>query len=137
MAKGNVYLVIAKPRFDDPIPNKVKAVYSWEENIKDEFGELVLDGEGNPTKEVMHPTWKQVARKYKRQFGPAIEVDYAGDGKAYKIIEMDLSFLTGEIDELISLKGAKRFPKYRLLTRKEARRFVRGNLNETAETAGK
>ena len=132
MARGNIYLVVPKARVNDPIPTKAKNTYKWEEQRKDENGVPVFDKDNTPVMDEVHPTWKQAAKKYKRKFGEAREIEY--QGVKYILIEIELSFLSGQIDELIALKGNKVFPRYRLLTRSEARKFVKGELHASAET---
>lgn len=125
-------MVIQNGKFDDPVPNRVKDTYKWDEAQTDENGEPVLDENGDPVMVEVHPTWKQIAERNKRRFGAAIK--YRFEDTNYQIIELELSFLTGQIDDLIKLKGNKAFPKYRLLTRREAKRFLRGRLDASAET---
>lgn len=83
-------------------------------------------------KVAVHPTWQQVGERFKSSFGEAVEVEYGGN--RFMLLELELSFLSGEIEDLIQLKKNKVFPRYRLLTNREAKKFVRGNLSESDET---
>lgn len=130
--RGNAYLIIPKGQFSDLIPNRVKNSYGWNEPLLDAEGKPVLDEKGEPGTTDIHPTWQQVAEKFKSDFGEVREIEYSGN--RYMVVELELSFLSGEIEDLISLKKNKVFPRYRLLTNKEAKRFVKGALSADDET---
>jgi hypothetical protein len=132
MARGNAFLCIPKSAFKDPIPNRVKKSYGWKESQFDEKGQPVLDAKGEPVQVEVHPTWEQVAAKFKANFGEAREVKFGAND--FVLIELELSFLSGEIEDLVQLKKSKVFPRYRIFTNKEAKAFLRGDLGADAET---
>ena len=125
-------MCIPKGSFKDPIPDRVKASYTWNETQLDEKGEPVLDEAGNPVQVAIHPTWEQVADRFKGSFGDVRQYNYGGTN--FMLIEMELSFLSGEIEDLILLKGNKVFPRYRIFTNREAKLFLKGELTAEAET---
>ena len=104
---------------DNNVPLKLKN--KWK------FKDPILDGEGNPTGEVeIHPSWLGAANRLKKNFGATRPVTY--EGNPFVMIELELSFIEGEIAEVEKLQSnspsAK--AKYRILTNTEAKDFLNG-----------
>lgn len=115
MAQGNVYIVIPQGEKTKKIPSKLFDKLGWEETERGNNGE--------ETKRKKEPTWQEVGERYKSQFGDVRTHQW--QGITYNVIELELSFLNGEIAELVKLqKGNKK--DFLLMTNTEARRWLAG-----------
>jgi hypothetical protein len=115
--RGNVYMCLDNTTFNKLIPTELVATYGIPEY--DEEG--VQNG-------VIHPTFKELGEYNRRKFGanPMVKI---GNAKFY-IIELEASWLDGELSALLKLGKNKAYPKNCLMTRSEAAKFIRDNSND-------
>jgi len=106
--------------FNKLIPTELVATYGIPEY--DEEG--VQNG-------VIHPTFKELGEYNKRKFGyvPMVKI---GNAKFY-IVELEASWINGELSALLKLGKNKAYPKNCLMTRSEAAKFIRDNSNDVEE----
>ncbi len=87
----------------------------------------VIDEKGIVTGEVeIHPSWLKAANKLRSNFGDIRELTY--QGTQFLLIELDLSFLDGEVAEVQKLQSNQAGKKawYRILTNSEAKQLLSG-----------
>ena len=115
--RGNVYMCLDNTTFNKLIPTELVAKYGIPEY--DEEG--IQNG-------VIHPTFKELGEYNRRKFGanPMVKI---GNAKFY-IIELEASWLDGELSALLKLGKNKAYPKNCLMTRPEAAKFIRDNAND-------
>ena len=109
--RGNVYLSLDTKTFKGLIPEELMKTYGIPEY--DEEG--IQNG-------VIHPTFKELGEYNRRKFGanPVVEI-----GKAkYHIIQLEASWVSGELSALLDLGKGKEYPNNCLMTRTEAAQFV-------------
>lgn len=117
MAQGNVYIVIPQTEMAKKIPSKLFDKLGWEVDVLD-------PKTGEPTgKQKKEPTWQDVGERYRSQFGDIRE--YEWQGVTYSIIELELSFLKGEIAEIVKLQKSNK-KDFLLMTNSEARAWLAG-----------
>jgi hypothetical protein len=106
--------------FNKLIPTELVATYGIPEY--DEEG--VQNG-------VIHPTFKELGEYNRRKFGyvPMVKI---GNAKFY-IVELEASWINGELSALLKLGKNKAYPKNCLMTRSEAAKFIRDNANDVEE----
>jgi len=104
--------------FNKLIPTELVATYGIPEY--DEEG--VQNG-------VIHPTFKELGQYNKRKFGyvPMVKI---GNTKFY-IVELEASWINGELSALLKLGKNKAYPKNCLMTRTEAAKFIRDNSDDS------
>ena len=109
--RGNVYLSLDTKTFKGLIPEELMKTYGIPEY--DEEG--IQNG-------VIHPTFKELGEYNRRKFGanPVVEI-----GKAkYHIIQLEASWVSGELSALLDLGKGKEYPSNCLMTGTEAAQFV-------------
>lgn len=118
--RGNVYMCLDNTTFNKLIPTELVATYGIPEY--DEEG--VQNG-------VIHPTFKELGEYNLRKFGtvPMVKI---GNAKFY-IVELEASWINGELSALLKLGKNKAYPKNCLMTRSEAAKFIRDNANDVEE----
>ena len=109
--RGNVFLCLDNTTFNKLIPNELVGIYGIPEY--DEEG--IQNG-------VTHPTFKELGEYNRRKFGhnPMVKI---GKAKFY-IIQLEASWLNGELSSLLNLGKNKAYPKNCLMTRSEASIFL-------------
>lgn len=120
MAQGNCYLLIPALEKENAVPLKLKEKWQFKEPVIDpETGEVTGKIE-------IHPSWLKAANKLRSNFGDIREVSYAGVD--YLLIEMELSFIDGEVAEVQKLQSNQvgKRAHYRILTNSEAKDFLAG-----------
>ena len=119
MAQGNVYLLIPKTEKDNAVPLKLKEKWQFKEPVIDEKG--IVTGEVE-----IHPSWLKAANKLRSNFGDIRELTY--QGTQFLLIELELSFLDGEVAEVQKLQSNQAGKKawYRILTNSEAKQLLSG-----------
>ena len=112
--RGNVFLCLDNTTFNKLIPNELVGTYGIPEY--DEEG--IQNG-------VTHPTFKELGEYNRRKFGhnPMVKI---GKAKFY-IIQLEASWLNGELSSLLNLGKNKAYPKNSLMTRTEAAKFIQDN----------
>lgn len=120
MAQGNLYLLIPDNEKENQVPAKLRD--KWQ------FTEAVLDEQGQPTGQttIVHPSWLGAANRLRKNFGVVRDVTYSG--KAFKLIELELSFIDGEVQEVQKLQSNQpgRQQDYQILTNSEAQDLLAG-----------
>ena len=115
--RGNVYLSLDTKTFKGLIPEELMKTYG----IPQYNEEGVQNG-------VIKPTFEELGKYNRRKFGanPVVKI-----GKAkYHIIQLEASWLDGELSALLKLGKNKAYPKNCLMTRSEAAKFIRDNAND-------
>ncbi len=112
--RGNVYMCLNDTTFNQLIPSELLSTYGMPEY--DEEG--IQNG-------VTHPTFKELGEYNRRKFGHNPMVDI-GDNKFY-IIELEASWLNGELSSLLRLGEGLAYPHNCLMTRTEASQFLQDN----------
>ena len=109
--RGNVYLSLDTKTFKGLIPEELMKTYGIPQY--DEEG--IQNG-------VIKPTFEELGKYNRRKFGanPVVKI-----GKAkFHIIELEASWVSGELSALLKLGKDKKYPNNCLMTRTEASKFV-------------
>ena len=115
--RGNVYLSLDTKTFKGLIPEELMKTYGIPQY--DEEG--IQNG-------VIKPTFEELGEYNRRKFGanPMVKI---GKAKFY-IIQLEASWLDGELSALLKLGKNKAYPKNCLMTRSEASKFVSKHSND-------
>jgi len=116
--RGNVYLSLDTKTFKGLIPEELMKTYGIPQY--DEEG--IQNG-------VIKPTFKELGEYNRRKFGanPVVKI-----GKAkFHIIELEASWVSGELSALLDLGKGKEYPNNCLMTRTEAAKFIRDNSDDS------
>ncbi|GIV35466.1 MAG: hypothetical protein KatS3mg031_3001 [Chitinophagales bacterium] len=100
--RGNTYIIIPLSSKALKVPQKLADRLGWDE--------VEYDEEGNEIKRTRkQPTWEELGLRYKRNFGDIRTVERGGE--QFIVIELELSFIKGEVQEVIKLQrqGKKDF----------------------------
>ena len=117
MAQGNVWVLIEKTSKDALVPVKLKNKWKFKDQVIDEdTGQVINEID-------LHPSWLQAANRLRADFGDVREL--SPEGKDYIIIELELSWQDGEIDEVIKLQS-NRNKNFQLYTNSEAIALLNG-----------
>lgn len=119
--RGNVYLSIPAADFNDSVPF---TFWDWQVTATDP-----QNPEAEPEVLTVHPTWAELAEKNKPLYGEVVSVTVGED--EYKLIELEASWLNGEISQLIALGEGQSVYGYTLMNNSEAQAFVRDNAPES------
>ena len=109
--RGNVYLSLDTKTFKGLIPEELMKTYGIPQY--DEEG--IQNG-------VIKPTFEELGEYNRRKFGanPVVKI-----GKTkYHIIQLEASWVSGELSALLDLGKGKEYPNNCLMTRTEASQFV-------------
>ena len=109
--RGNVYMCLDNTTFKGLIPEELMKTYGIPQY--DEEG--VQNG-------VIKPTFEELGEYNRRKFGanPVVKI-----GKAkFHIIQLEASWVSGELSALLDLGKDKKYPNNCLMTRTEASQFV-------------
>lgn len=115
MAQGNCFILIPEAEKNNAVPVKLKD--KWQFTEPDEVT-------GEPV--AINPSWLKAANKLKGNFGEIRPVTYGGQN--FILIELELSFIDGEVAEVVKLQSNQVAKKahYRILTNDEAKRLLAG-----------
>jgi len=117
MAQGNVWVLIEKTSKNALVPVKLKNKWKFKEQVIDEdTGQVINEID-------LHPSWLQAANRLRADFGDVRELSL--EGKDYILIELELSWQDGEIDEVIKLQS-NRNKNFQLYTNSEAIALLNG-----------
>jgi hypothetical protein len=119
MAQGNVWILIESDSKDNPVPVKLKNKWKFTEPILDaDTGQQIGIEE-------IHPSWLGAANRLRQQFGDVREVGI--EGKEYILVEMELSFVEGEVEEVQKLQSNRPGNyNFTIYTNSEAIALLRG-----------
>ena len=115
--RGNVYMCLNTATYNEKIPTELVATYGIPSY--DEEGEFV---------ETLHPTFKELGEYNRAKFGVIVEVIIGSD--TYYIIELEVSWKSGEITALLKLGEGLSYPNNTLMTNTEAISFVNENTSD-------
>ena len=115
--RGNVYICLNTSTYNSKIPKELLA----------SCGIPTFDEEG-VLEEVIHPTFKELGAYNLQKFGSVPKIKIGSSN--YYIIELELSWLNGEISSLIKLGKGLSFPKNALMNSSEAKEFIKDNTSE-------
>ena len=125
MAKGNIFILIHGDDLVGNPPVKTKDRYEWET--------YTYDIDGNITDTIINvPTWETLATRYEQTYGVLRNGVYNEDGETYYIIEFETSFIKGEVQQLLALSNIGNFPKYVILSAREAVVFLKDGILDEA-----
>ena len=125
MAKGNIFILIHGDDLVGNPPVKTKDRYEWETYI--------YDIDGNITDTIINvPTWETLATRYEQTYGVLRNGVYNEDGETYYIIEFETSFIKGEVQQLLALSNPGNFPKFVILSAREAVVFLKNGILDEA-----
>lgn len=113
--QGNCYILIPEGEKNNPVPVKLKN--KWQ------FTDPGANPDDPPVE--VHPSWLGAANRLKSYFGDVREVTV--EGKPFILIELELSFVEGEVAEVLKLQSSKPGEyKYTILTSSEAVELLSG-----------
>ena len=113
--QGNCYILIPDAEKNNPVPVKLKD--KWQ------FADPGPKPDDPPV--VVHPSWIGAANRLKNQFGEVRELTL--EGKPFILIELELSFVEGDVAEVLKLQSNKPGEyKYTILTNTEAVEVLSG-----------
>ena len=115
--QGNIFICLNRATYKGNIPTELEGKYS--RKSYDEEGALI---------EVLDTTFEDVAIDNRVKFGNVIELNIA-DNKYY-VIELDCSWLNGEVSALLNLGSALNYPSNCLMTNEEAMELIRDNQDD-------
>ena len=104
--------------YNASIPTELFATYGIPSY--DEDGEL---------DEVLRPTFKELGAHNLIKFGTVPEITIGSD--KYYIIELEVSWKTGETSALINLGNGESYPSNSLMTATESNKFISDNTTDT------
>ena len=115
--KGNIFICLNEATYKGLIPAKLEGKYA--RKVYDIDNDLV---------EVLPTTFKEVASDNRVKFGNVIELSIS---KArYYVVELDCSWLGGEVSALLDLGSKLTYPNNCLMTNAEAIELIRDNAND-------
>ena len=112
--KGNIFICLNRATYKGNIPTELEGKYS--RKVYDEEGVLV---------EVLNTTFEELGVDGRIKFGSVIELNIE-EAKHY-ILELDCSWLGGEVSALLALGSALDYPSNCLMTNEEAMTLIREN----------
>ena len=112
--KGNIFMCLNKATYEGNIPAGLKASYARRTYDEDGVQTAILD-----------TTFKEVVADNLYKYGGEVEIDVSGT--AYFLVELDASWITGEVSLLLELGDGLSYPNNCLLTNSEARKLVSDN----------
>lgn len=113
--QGNCYILVPEGEKNNPVPVKLKN--KWQ------FTDPGANTDDPPVE--VHPSWLGAANRLKSYFGDVREVTV--EGKPFILIELELSFVEGEVAEVLKLQSSKPGEyKYTILTNSEAVELLSG-----------
>lgn len=113
--QGNCYILVPEGEKNNPVPLKLKN--KWQ------FTDPGANTDDPPVE--VHPSWLGAANRLKSYFGDVREVTV--EGKPFILIELELSFVEGEVAEVLKLQSSKPGEyKYTILTNSEAVELLSG-----------
>jgi hypothetical protein len=96
MANGNAFILIKESSKNDQIPLKLKTKWDFTETIFNDAGDIIQEID-------VHPTWVELASRLRSQYGDIRNLTL--NGVEYILIELELSFVKGEIESVQELQN--------------------------------
>jgi len=115
--QGNIFICLNRATYKGLIPTELEEAYS--RKVYDIDSDLV---------EVLDTTFEDVAIDNRVKFGNVIELNIADN--RYYVIELDCSWLSGEVSALLNLGSALNYPSNCLMTNTEAMELIRDNQDD-------
>jgi len=112
--QGNIFICLNRATYKGSIPTELEGKYS--RKSYDEEGALT---------EVLATTFEDVATDNRIKFGNVIELNIADD--TFHVVELDCSWLGGEVSALLDLGFGLNYPNNCLMTNAEAMVLIREN----------
>jgi len=115
--KGNIFICLNRATYKGLIPSKLEGKYA--RKVYDLNDDLV---------EVLPTTFEDVAIDNRVKFGDVIELNISTAN--YYVVELDCSWLGGEVSTLLDLGSNLNYPNNCLMTNAEAMELIRDNAND-------
>jgi hypothetical protein len=112
--QGNIFICLNRATYKGLIPTELEGKYS--RKSYDEEGTLI---------EVLPTTFEELGADNRIKFGNVIEV--AIEDSKYFVLELDCSWLGGEVSALLDLGSSLSYPNNCLMTNKEAMELIKAN----------
>lgn len=116
---GNVFISVPETDIYNELPAPITS-YDWTETSFDPE-----NPEAEPTVTSHHPTWDILGQRNTAKFGSVIHVTV--DDALYRVYELEMSWMSGEISALLALGAGLSAPSYTLMTATEARELIADN----------
>jgi len=96
---------VPEDKVNELVPDKLSDKWGFTQPVTDADSRWVTDADGNPTDVTapLHPTWLEAATLLRSYFGDPVDVTYQGN--QYTMMEFELSFVNGEIAEVVNLQS--------------------------------
>jgi len=115
--KGNIFICLNEATYKGLIPAKLEGKYA--RKVYDIDNDLV---------EVLPTTFEEVASDNRIKFGSVIQFKIGT--RKYFVIELDCSWLGGEVSTLLDLGSKLNYPNNCLMTNSEAMELIRDNTDD-------
>jgi len=112
--KGNIFICLNRETYKGLIPSKLEGKYA--RKVYDLDNDLV---------EVIPTTFEDVGVDNRVKFGSVIE--FKIKNKRYFVLELDCSWLGGEVSALLALGDSLEYPSNCLMTNEEAMALIAAN----------
>ena len=112
--QGNIFICLNEATYNGSIPSELEGQYA--RKSYDEEGDLI---------EVLNTTFKEVAIDNRVKFGNVIELSI--EDATHYVLELDCSWLGGEVSALLALGNSLEYPSNCLMTNKEAMKLIGDN----------
>ena len=115
--QGNIFICLNEATYKGLIPSKLEGKYA--RKVYDIDNDLV---------EVLPTTFEEVASDNRIKFGSVIQFKIGT--RKYFVIELDCSWLGGEVSTLLDLGSKLNYPSNCLMTNVEAMELIRDNTDD-------
>ena len=112
--QGNIFICLNRATYKGNIPTELEGKYS--RKSYDEEGALI---------QVLPTTFEDLGADNRIKFGNVIEFKIGV--KKYFVLELDCSWLGGEVSALLDLGSSLSYPNNCLMTNKEAMELIKAN----------
>jgi len=112
--KGNIFICLNRATYKGLIPKELEGKYA--RKVYDEEGEFV---------KLLPTTFEDVASDNRVKFGSVIQFKIGT--RKYFVIELDCSWLGGEVSALLTLGDSLEYPSNCLMTNEEAMKIISDN----------
>ncbi|CAI8291912.1 MAG: Uncharacterised protein [Cryomorphaceae bacterium] len=112
--KGNIFICLNRATYKGLIPKELEGKYA--RKVYDEEGEFV---------KLLPTTFEEVASDNRIKFGSVIQFKIGT--RKYFVIELDCSWLGGEVSTLLDLGSKLNYPNNCLMTNSEAMELINSN----------